>query len=214
MFARRFGHHNKDYKDDQRSPIFIQFLDLVRMIVVQMPAMFEFNVKMLTFIAYEIQTCKYGTFLLNNQRERLSYNLKEKTVSMWTYINHFSSEFKNPYYIHKTGEPYHRIPRIPTDKYFDLTVWKDYYLRYSLDNQKYNPRLPDQQPGPAPAEEFMDHLMRRQRDLNVNLTELLAKSQQLIAKLKQSENSIATKFNMMSAVKAENDFEIVSGEEQ
>ena len=108
-----------------------------------MPAMFEFNTKMLTYIAHEIYTCKYGTFLLNNQRERLNYNLKEKTVSMWTYINHFSSEFKNPYYAHIEGQPYHRIPRIHSDKYFDLTVWKDLFLRYSLDNPKYNPRTPE-----------------------------------------------------------------------
>ena len=68
MFARRMGHHNKDHKDDQRSPIFIQFLDLVRMLIVQMPAMFEFSERMLAFIAHEVYTCKYGTFLCNSQR--------------------------------------------------------------------------------------------------------------------------------------------------
>jgi myotubularin-related protein 1/2 len=66
MFGRRMGHHSKDFKDDQRSPIFIQFLDLVRMIHVQMPAMFEFNTHLLAFIAHEVYTCKYGTFLCNS----------------------------------------------------------------------------------------------------------------------------------------------------
>lgn len=142
MFERRMGHHSKDFKDDQRSPIFIQFLDLVRMIVVQMPAMFEFNVNMLTFIAHEVYTCKYGTFLCNSQRERLTYSLSEKTVSMWTFINHYSDQFTNPFYLAPPpGEDYIRIPRIPTTNYFELTVWKDLFLKFSLDNPQLHPKI-------------------------------------------------------------------------
>lgn len=133
-----------------------------------MPAMFEFNVKMLKYIAKEIYTCKYGTFLCNNQRERLQYKLNEKTVSMWTFINHFASKYTNPYYVAPApGQPYHRISRIPTASYFDLTVWKGLYLRFSLDNPRYSSR----------AEDYRDSLMREQRNLNINLTELLVKSE-------------------------------------
>jgi len=111
-----------------------------------MPAMFEFNTRMLTFIATEIYTCKYGTFLCNNQRERVKYNLRDKSVSMWTYINHHSQDlFKNPFYhVHSStngsatsAQDYPRIPRIPTTLYQDLTVWKDLFLRYSMDNPRY-----------------------------------------------------------------------------
>lgn len=149
MFARRMGHHNKDYKDDQRSPVFIQFLDLVRMLHVQLPAMFEFNTHMLTFIAYEVYTCKYGTFLCNSQRERIKYNLKEKTVAMWTYINHYANEyFRNPFYIAPPpGEPYPRITKIPTTNYFELTVWKDLFLRYCPES----PRLHRSIDRPVPS---------------------------------------------------------------
>lgn len=190
MFARRLGHHNKDFKDDQRSPIFIQFLDLVRMIVVQMPAMFEFNTKLLTYIAYEIYTCKYGTFLCNNQRERVTYKLKEKTVSMWTYINHYSNEFRNPYYIPpQPGQPYMRIPRIPTTNYFDLTVWKDLFLRFCPENPRYNQGVI--QGEIFLSEDYRDSLMREQRELNLTLTELLQKSKALIEKLANSEEMLA-----------------------
>lgn len=110
-----------------------------------MPTMFEFNVNMLTFIANEVYTCKFGTFLCNSQRERVKYNLKDKTVSMWTYINHYATDlFTNPFYLKPPMDPstgqyeYARIPRIPTVLYHDITLWKDLFLRYSLDNPRYS----------------------------------------------------------------------------
>ena len=107
-----------------------------------MPAMFEFNVNMLTFIAHEVYTCKYGTFLCNSQRERLTYSLSEKTVSMWTFINHYSDQFTNPFYLAPPpGEDYIRIPRIPTTNYFELTVWKDLFLKFSPDNPQLHPKI-------------------------------------------------------------------------
>lgn len=183
MFERRMGHHSRDFKDDQRSPIFIQFLDLVRMILVQMPAMFEFNAHMLAFIAHEIYTCKFGTFLCNSQRERVNYNLSEKTVSMWTHINHYAEEFTNPFYIAPpAGEQPLRIPRIPTTNTFELSVWKALFMKYSpfISTSGGNPTQ-------SSNETYREQLMRDQRALNVNLTELLAKSQALLEKLKLSE---------------------------
>ena len=55
----------------------------------QYPNQFEFNRQLLLFIATEVYTCKYGTFLCNSERERHKYKLREKTVSIWTHINHF-----------------------------------------------------------------------------------------------------------------------------
>jgi Myotubularin-like phosphatase domain len=76
------------------------------MIHVQMPTMFEFNTRLLSFIANEVQTCRFGTFLCNNQRERNKYQLKDKTVSMWTYVNHYAQEyFTNPFYLRPPVDP-------------------------------------------------------------------------------------------------------------
>lgn len=143
--------------------------------------MFEFNAHMLAFIAHEIYTCKYGTFLCNSQRERVNYNLAEKTVSMWTHINHFAEEFTNPFYLAPpAGEQPLRIPRIPTTNTFELSVWKALFMKYS-------PFVPAPNPTQSSNESYREQLMRDQRALNVNLTELLAKSQALLDKLKQSE---------------------------
>ena len=49
-------------------------------------------------IANEVYTCKFGTFLYNTERERKKYHLKEKTVSIWTYINHKKDKYLNPFY--------------------------------------------------------------------------------------------------------------------
>lgn len=108
--------------------------------------MFEFNQRMLTYIAVEIYSCKYGTFMCDNQRERNKYNIRDKTVSMWTFINHHSQDlFKNPFYhVYSEAQPireYPRIARIPTTLYQDLTVWKDLFLRYSLDNPRYTMQI-------------------------------------------------------------------------
>jgi hypothetical protein len=43
--------------------------------------MFEFNQRMLTFIAVEIYSCKYGTFMCDNQRERNKYNIRDKNLA-------------------------------------------------------------------------------------------------------------------------------------
>jgi hypothetical protein len=63
---------------------------------------------------------------------------------MWTYINHYASElFINPFYLPPLSSPdgsspiYTRIPRIPTTIYFELAIWKELFLRYSMDNPKY-----------------------------------------------------------------------------
>lgn len=64
MFGKRCGHLNLRDRDN-RSPVFIQFLDCVHQIWHQMPSQFEFSDELLVFLAHHTYSCKYGTFLLN-----------------------------------------------------------------------------------------------------------------------------------------------------
>lgn len=93
---------------------------------------------------------------------------------MWTYINHHADQFfKNPFYLPAAAPgKYPRIPRIPSTNYFDLSVWKDLFLRYSPENPKYRGGTASS----ALAEDHRDSLMREQIQLNLTLTELLARS--------------------------------------
>ena len=82
QFAKRCGHATRHHKDEDRSPVFIQWLDCVHQLLVQYPTSFEFNHALLLKLAHHVYTCKYGTFLCNCARERIE--LMQSTVSIWS----------------------------------------------------------------------------------------------------------------------------------
>lgn len=64
------GHGSDKYSDQDRSPIFLQFIDCVWQILQQNSKVFEFNEKLLLTIVNNMYTCQFGTFLYNNEFER------------------------------------------------------------------------------------------------------------------------------------------------
>ena len=66
QFHLRMGHGNKNTNDDQRAPVFVQFLDAVHQIHHQFPFAFQFNERMLSFILYHSYSCRFGNFLCNS----------------------------------------------------------------------------------------------------------------------------------------------------
>ena len=86
QFHLRFGQLDRNYKEDQRAPVFLQYLDCVRHLLLQFPFHFEYNFDLLIFLAEEVYSCKYGTFLGNCERDRDNLKLDSKTESIWTYI--------------------------------------------------------------------------------------------------------------------------------
>ena len=74
-FGVRMGHGSDKHGDQDRSPIFVQFIDAVWQIMQQNSKVFEFNEKLLLTILNNMYTCQFGTFLYNNELER------EKNVS-------------------------------------------------------------------------------------------------------------------------------------
>ena len=102
QYALRNGFYTKELHQDERSPIFLQWLDCVHQILFQFPNCFEFNNEMLLFLAHHLNTAKYGTFLFNHENERKSSNAKNVTVSIWTDIidnvqnkNDYNNPFNN-----------------------------------------------------------------------------------------------------------------------
>jgi hypothetical protein len=99
-FSDRCGHADPDHANVERSPIFIQFLDAVFQLLVQNPASFEFDDTLLHYLATHTYSCKYGTFLFNNHRER--HHLIQahlRTVSIWdVVICKHKKKFINPLY--------------------------------------------------------------------------------------------------------------------
>jgi len=137
-FAQRCGHEGKTHsgakstKEDQRSPIFLQFMDAVYQIMLQFPCAFEFNEEFLIFVLENIYSCRFGTFLFDSEKERMDNQAKENTVSIWSYINDPDNvdQFINPFY-----EADNSLLIVSSDLE-DMKVWKGYYARYLRKPQK------------------------------------------------------------------------------
>jgi myotubularin-related protein 1/2 len=131
-FGVRCGHADSNFASDQRSPIFLQFIDCVWQCMNQFPCLFEYNEKYLIHLMDHVYSCQYGTFLMNNERERVQANLNEITVSVWDDIQQQSEQFLNPLYLPGLGVVY------PSTSYEDLAFWKAYYLRHSRTPNPYH----------------------------------------------------------------------------
>lgn len=134
MFKTRLGHGDKNYSDDNRSPIFLQWLDCVWQLLQQHPTSFEFNEHFLLRICEETLNCRYGTFMTDNDRESNMYDLQKRSVSLWTHVhdeNHFYS-YINLYYSPHTSESYrYKADKVmfPDSSMKSIRLWGTNYLR-------------------------------------------------------------------------------------
>ncbi len=130
QFKSRLGQRTKDALSDKEfSPIFIQFLDCVYQISVQFPTTFEFNSRFLLDIAYHAYSQRFGTFLLNTDKERRDANVKGKTASVWTLLNAHRELYRNEFYVADD-------PNLVEDKFFpdpllpNLRLWEELYMKW------------------------------------------------------------------------------------
>lgn len=77
------------------SPVFQQFLDCVHQLLIQYPTAFEFNERFLRRLVYHLYSCQYGTFLFDNERERVLNHASKTTRSVWDYFRSRKREFTN-----------------------------------------------------------------------------------------------------------------------
>ncbi|KAI9796947.1 MAG: hypothetical protein M1833_005893 [Piccolia ochrophora] len=85
-------------KVKETSPVFHQFLDATYQLLRQHPSRFEFNERFLRRLLYHLYSCQYGTFLYNNERERVEAHVKDKTRSVWDYFLSRRAQFLNDAY--------------------------------------------------------------------------------------------------------------------
>ena len=118
------GHGSDKHADQDRSPIFLQFIDCVWQLMQQNSKVFEFNEKLLLTIVNNMYTCQFGTVLYNNESEREKHQCKVSTMSLWSYVNLCRNEFKNPMYVEYEG-----IVECSTNL-AALQLWTNYYFQY------------------------------------------------------------------------------------
>ena len=126
QFGLRNGFSDKE-KQDQASPIFLQFLDAVHQLLEQFPNAFEFNEKFLLFLAKNYSINLYGTFLYNNEKERKEQDAKNKTASVWTEIFMDLKPYLNIYY-----DPNSVKILEPNYSYYNLKLWTSFFMENNI----------------------------------------------------------------------------------
>ncbi|ESO12515.1 hypothetical protein HELRODRAFT_62273 [Helobdella robusta] len=90
-----FGHRFADrcgqgtcYYDNQndRCPIFLQWVDCLHQLVKQFPCSFEFNMNFLIKLVDHTYSCLFGDFLYNTDKDRSTLSSQYRTTSVWTFL--------------------------------------------------------------------------------------------------------------------------------
>lgn len=121
MFGHKF--HARSFDSNERSPIFLQFIDCVYQLIDQFPTEFEYNDALLLDLVDALHDCRFGTFLFDTYKERVESNLLKSTISFWQYVNEFKSSYVNLYYQPNIEvlEPIYSERRM---KFFDKFFWR------------------------------------------------------------------------------------------
>ena len=128
QFHKRCGHGSRNHTDDQRSPIFVQWLDCVWQLTNQYPRSFEFNEHALGVVCDALYSCRFGTFLYDCERQRVQANVRNQTRSVWDFIVEQGSKVKNIHY-ERNGNMLR-----PRTRVVNLNVWP-YHYRWSQNMQ-------------------------------------------------------------------------------
>lgn len=110
-------------KPKETSPVFHQFLDAVFQLLNQHPTRFEFNERFLRRLFYHQYSCQYGTFLLNNEKQRKDAKLHEKTTSVWDYFLSRKEQFTNEEYDPETNDHVRGQERLIFPRLDDIRWW-------------------------------------------------------------------------------------------
>lgn len=127
------------HNDNDRSPVFLQFVDCVWQVTNQFPHCFEFNEYFLTFVVDHLYSCLFGTFLCNSDKERRVSGVPQKTQSLWSFVNYRREMFLNPGYNAEEsagvgGAGGGGAAIFPEASVRYLKLWTGYYCRW-------NPRM-------------------------------------------------------------------------
>lgn len=128
-FRTRVGQASDKHSDDQRAPIFVQFLDCVWQLTRMYPRHFEFGEDLLLALAHHLYSCRFGTFLYNNERERGQVETKKRTTAcLWTFFAGVRRHFASPFYVEKDDGPL-----VPDAMALarSVTLWRRYFCRWS-----------------------------------------------------------------------------------
>lgn len=120
----RSGPEKETTKPKETSPVFHQFLDATYQLLHQHPSRFEFNERFLRRLLYHLYSCQFGTFLFNNEKERVDCKARDRTRSVWDYFLARREQFTNPLYDpviddHQRGKERLIFPRVSETRWWN-----------------------------------------------------------------------------------------------
>ncbi|KAJ4446902.1 hypothetical protein ANN_13603 [Periplaneta americana] len=123
-FSDRCGHVAGDPKEV--SPVFTQFIDCTWQLAQQFPSTFQFNERFLLTLHDHVQSCQFGTFIGNCEKDRVDLRLNERTFSLWGYMANHMNEYINPLYSAEST-PDVLVPNIAPQ---NIKFWRGMYCRF------------------------------------------------------------------------------------
>lgn len=129
-------------KVNELSPVFHQFLDCVYQLHYQHPTRFEFNERFLRRLLYHLYSCQYGTFLFDNEKERVETRAKERTRSVWDYFLCRKQEFMNPKYDPEIDDAVRGKERMIFPRKGEARWWAECFGRTDEEMNVFGPQAP------------------------------------------------------------------------
>jgi len=97
-FDDRCGHRD-DSAADQKSPVFLLFVDCLANLLRQFPTQFEFNMNLLLALMDQLFACRYGSFIENCFNKRAEKGIHDKTAPFWWLVADNKHLFVNDNYV-------------------------------------------------------------------------------------------------------------------
>lgn len=129
-------------KPGELSPVFHQFLDCVYQLHYQHPTRFEFSERFLRRLLYHLYSCQYGTFLFDNEKERVDTKAKERTRSVWDYFLCRKQEFLNPKYDPDINDDIRGKERMIFPRKGEARWWAECFGRSDEEMNTFGPQAP------------------------------------------------------------------------
>ncbi|EPB80309.1 hypothetical protein ANCCEY_00566 [Ancylostoma ceylanicum] len=110
--------------ENERSPIFLQFLDAVHQLLHRFPTAFQFNDFFLIELARHAYSGLVGPFIFNSLQESReeSEKMHREVISVWQYIDRTGDKVTNALYDQRT------VGKLPTDSIVNnVRLWSELY---------------------------------------------------------------------------------------
>ncbi len=138
-FHDRCGSYGRKHVENEGSPVFLQWLDVVHQILNQQPHAFEFDQNLLLFLASACYSGEFGTFLYNSEKERTEHGVYMDTLSVWDFIDSHVADFKSSIYVAwNFEENEHEILHIEPQPAF-LLIWRGLFQPFSIHGPRNAP---------------------------------------------------------------------------